>query len=287
MVFFRTAAELMPERFFSPVLSYEQKNIEEIRLRLDQAPQLISQGNEWELTGEKLNIKDLERTLEKATGASVHSSVHQLKEGYTFYRGLRIGICGRGIIKSNSLSGFSKISSMNIRIPGRYKGEIDPIYNFTSKPSFQNTLIISPPGMGKTTLLRELITKLSDRALRIGVVDERGELEAADMDTAGFFLGKRSDVLSGIKKSQAAMMLLRGMNPQVIALDEITSAEDIDCIFEIVGCGVGILATAHSWNVPELSKRELYRRLLSEKVFKKAIEIHIENGRRTYNCVRL
>lgn len=287
MSVYNTALELLPERFAAAAESYSVHGVEEIRLRLGQRPLFLMRGTEVELPGEVLGTKDIERVLEKATDASIHSSVHRLKEGYLFYRGLRIGVCGTGIIRDGQLSGFSRISSLNIRIPGQFQGESDPLFEFVSKPSFQNTLIISPPGIGKTTLLRELISRLSNKSMRICVVDERGELEANDGKFPCYDLGIRSDVLSGIKKSKASMMLLRGMNPQIIALDEISTAEDIEAILEIAGCGVGLLATAHSGSSAELNKRELYRRMLAEKIFKKAIEIRFEFGERKYNCVRL
>lgn len=282
-----TAFELLPERFTGAMRNYYQKNIEEIRLRLNKNPMLLANGKEYELTGDVLTENDLMRVFEKATGASMHSSAHQLKQGFIFYRGLRIGVCGKGLIKEGQLSGYSNLSSLNIRIPGKFRGQSDDLFDFVSRPYFQNTLIISPPGVGKTTLLRELITRLSDKSMRVGVVDERGELSSCDIEGTCYELGRRSDILTGINKSKASMMLLRGMNPQIIALDEITSAEDTEAIFEIIGCGVGILATAHSGSAAELNKRELYRKLLDEKIFKKAIEIQLEKGQRRYNCVKL
>ena len=145
-----------------------------------------------------------------------------------------------------------------------------------------STLIVSPPGGGKTSLLRELIRRASSVPLRVSVIDDRNELSASIAGRTQFDLGPSSDVLVGVPKVQAAGMLLRGMNPQIVAMDEITQETDIKAIEEIGGCGVTLFATAHGKNLHDLQRRTLYRRLLESEVFREIVTIHVSGGKRLY-----
>ena len=119
------------------------------------------------------------------------------------------------------------------------------------------------------------------------MVDERNELSATENGRAQFELGSCTDVLIDVPKAQGTMMLLRGMNPQVIAMDEITQPEDIRAIGEIAGCGVAVLATAHGRSLAEMLRRPLYRELLEMGVFENLLTVSLSNGRRGYLLERL
>ena len=140
--------------------------------------------------------------------------------------------------------------------------------------------------MGKTTLLRDLIRALSDGdgvpPMRVGVADERGELAAMCEGVPQFQIGSHTDVLDGCPKGQGLLMLLRGMNPQVMAADEITAPEDVAALEMAANCGVALLATAHGAGLEDLRRRPLYRRLLSLNVFQRLVVITVENGGRRY-----
>jgi len=205
-----------------------------------------------------------------------------LKSGYVSYRGLRVGVCGTASLKNGELAGFKAYSSVAVRIPREHRGICNDIYKKLYNDGFKNTLIIAPPGGGKTTALRELIRLLSDSGLRCAVADERNELAASDMGQAQFDLGTHSDVLTGVNKAQAAIMLLRGMNPQIVAMDEITRREDAEAIRELYGCGVGLLASAHAVSPEDMRCRSLYRELLDGEIFARLLIISSRDGRRSY-----
>ena len=281
------ALQLLPRRCLDRHCREMLTGAEEIRLRIGQAPMILQNGREYPLHGEAVTEEELMRTLEKATGASLHTAAAALARGFISYHGLRIGVCGTAYQREDKVIGFRSFSSLAIRIPRECKGICHELYARLRKEQPDQLLILSPPGMGKTTVLRELIRCFSCDGLRIGVVDERWEIAASEQGRAQFDLGAHSDVLSGVPKAIAAMMLLRTMNPQIIAMDEITQPEDLDAIREIIGCGVRLIATAHAAGPEELGKRPLYRTMLEERLFEACIRISMQDGERRYELQRL
>lgn len=178
------------------------------------------------------------------------------------------------------------ISSLNIRIPRHVKGvaryAIEKLFPFDS-----SVLIISPPGGGKTTFLRELIRNAADSGRRVAVCDERGELAAVRHGNNGFDLGRCCDVLTGVEKGEGIMMLLRAMNPQTIAVDEISDERDMAAIEKAIGCGVAIFATLHAAGLEHMKKRPAYARLLSMNMFEKTVIISGVGEERRYEVVEL
>ena len=150
------------------------------------------------------------------------------------------------------------------------------------RDGFCSTLILSPPGNGKTTLLRECVRRLSDMGTRISLMDERGEIAAVQNRAPQFDVGANTDVMTGGQKAACCMMLLRAMRPDVLAFDEISAPEDIEAIRIAAGCGVALLATAHAQSVAALRHRALYRALLDEHIFRRAVCITRSGGKRVY-----
>lgn len=248
-----------------PTQTLEQ--LEEIRLRNGQAVTLTVGGREVGLTVATKQAW-IESILSSATGYAVYSAQELLKNGFVTLRGgHRVGICGTAVYQNGEVSTLKEISSLNLRIARQIHGiGARPADYLWTHPG--SVLIIGPPGRGKTTLLRDLICELSDRFhYRIGIADERMELAACAGGQAQLDVGAHTDVLSGIRKAQATQMLLRTMNPQWIAVDEITAAEDIAAIVSASYCGVFFLATAHAATRAELKERPLYRQLLDTGFF--------------------
>ena len=142
-------------------------------------------------------------------------------------------------------------------------------------------------GAGKTTLLRECVRRLSDQGLRISLMDERGEIAAVQNRTPQFDIGANTDIMTGGQKAACCMMLLRAMRPDVLAFDEISAPEDIEAIRIAAGCGVALLATAHAQSVGALRCRTLYRALLDEHIFRRAVCITRSGGARFYTLEEL
>ena len=290
---FRQAAALLPSRLRQAAARMgreEQCRAEELRLR-NGCPITVS-GPEGErvIPGcEQLPLteRDLSQVLEIATQASVHAVLEQVRNGFVTVRGgHRIGICGSGVVRDGEVCNLRRISSLSIRVARSVPGISAGILGM-----LQSTLILSPPGGGKTTLLRDIIRAVSDgdgiAPMRVGIADERGELAAMYDGLPQLDVGRRTDVLDGCPKGTALLMLLRGMNPQVLAADEITAPADCTALEAAANCGVTLLATAHASGTEDLSSRPLYRRLLEAGIFRRIVLIRGGGRRRTYQVKRL
>lgn len=285
---FQSAASLLPGELRRAVEALPEeirRRTEEFRLRVGRPLMLSSYWGEQPLPGleaREITGRDLLDVLEVASRASAHTALEQFKNGFlTVSGGHRLGLCGSGVVKDGVVGNLRQISSVALRIAKEVPGVAAPILpRLYRGEELQNTLLLSPPGGGKTTLLRDLIRCISDgrgvAPLRVGVADERGELAAMEQGRPQMELGSRTDVMDGCPKAEAMLLLLRGMTPQVLAADEITAAADIGAFEQARGCGVALLATAHGRDLDDLSARPLYRRLQSEKIFQRIVLIRAE-----------
>ena len=278
---FDSALELLPRRYEAALRPQAAFSPEELRLRVGRPPSVLYGEREHFLCADRLREEDLVRVLEKATGASLYSAAEAMRRGYFCVGTLRIGICGR-VTADGGGRGFASYSSLCIRLAREHRGICSDAADRLCAGSFSNTLIVAPPGGGKTTALRDLIRTLADRGRRVGVIDERGELSGGVFD-----LGRCSDVISGTDKLSGALLLLRSMSPQIIAADEISAPRDILAVEEIIGCGVGLLASAHAADREDMMKRSAYRALIEKGIFTQLLVIRRRDGKRTYMLERL
>lgn len=265
----------------------EAESAEELRLRRGFPMAAVLPSGERSLGGAPVTEGHLRQVLENASQASVHTVLEQTKRGFVTLRGgHRIGLCGTVSRRDGETTALRYLSSLSIRVARAVTGQAAQVLpELLEGEAFQSTLILGPPGAGKTTLLRDLIRALSDGdgapPRRVGVADERGEIAALWQGEAQLYVGRRTDVLDGCPKAEGLAILLRGMNPQVLAADEITDPADVAAMAGAAGCGAALLATAHGGGVEDLRRRPVYRSLLEEGVFRRAVLLGRAGGRRT------
>lgn len=241
---------LLPQR----MRQAEFDDVAEVRLRHGQAPRLVTKDGFRDLEG-VVGEEDLKFPINAASRYSPWNA-ESLKEGYlTAPGGHRIGVCGDGV---------RDISSVCIRIARDVTGIAEGM------PEDGSLLILGPPGSGKTTLLRDYLRRRA-RAEQVSVVDERRELFPE-----GFYRGGNLDVLLGVPKPRGIDMVLRAMGPSVIAMDEVTSAEDCAALLRAAWCGVDLVATAHASSVRDLKARPIYRPLAESGLFDRAVVLDQE-----------
>lgn len=218
--------------------------------------------------------------LSYASNYSIYAHEEDLRNGFITIRGgHRIGLAGRIVMENEKIKTIKNISYMNIRVSHEVRGCADKILPYIIKGNDNNiyhTLIISPPGCGKTTLLRDIIRQVSDgnetfHGLNVGVVDERSEIGASYMGNAQNDIGMRTDVLDCCPKSLGMMMMVRSMSPKVVAVDEIGSIDDVNALEYITKCGCRIIATVHGGGIDDILQKPVLGKLVRNRVFQRYI----------------
>jgi len=189
---------------------------------------------------------------------SLHAREAELRQGFfTMADGCRVGVCGRLIWDGDRVKGMGEIGSICVRVCREIDGAADGFYDAMFEGSrLLSTLIVSPPGMGKTTALRAAARRLSEDGYNVCIADERHELAACVNGVPTLNVGPRADVTDGCPKRIAVMQLLRAASPQVIVTDEIGGKQDAYALSEAARCGVVILASAHADSFEALERRQ-------------------------------
>ena len=268
--------KIIPEYIFCELNSIGFDNIEEIHLRANSNVVIVSNSNKKTLNKGRLGIipnkELLENIVLKASNYSLYSVQNQLKNGYlTLENGIRIGISGEFSYDNFNVK---NIYSLNIRLPHQVKNCSKNVFpKLFSDGQFLNTLILSPPSAGKTTLLRDILYQFNflDKIYNIALIDDRNEISALKNGLPSCDLYKHIDIISNLDKYKGIMLAIKNLNPDIIATDEITEESDCIAIEKTFNNGINIISTIHGKNIDELQRKDCLKNILRQKIFDRFI----------------
>ncbi|MFI3238803.1 MAG: stage III sporulation protein AA [Lachnospiraceae bacterium] len=272
---------ILPEYYLKQwgMQDINKSEVQEVRLRIGQGVLLVRNGIEEELNTISLTRKDLEQIFQWLCNYGAYAYQQDIAKGFiTIQGGHRIGIGGHASVNQlGEVTGMRYMSSLNIRVSHEVRGVSKAVLPYVIEDAtLKNTLILAAPGMGKTTMLRDLIKQISDgteflSGRQVSVIDEREEIAACFQGFPSHDLGKRTDIISACPKAMGMEMCLRSLGPQVVAIDEVYSESDIESLYKLLGCGCQIIATHHCGDFASFQKKSFGIAVMREHFFERYI----------------
>lgn len=288
-------------KFLAPslreIVAYQATSeLEEIRLRLNRPlmiktrtgfKALSAKGTICTLdSAHKVTAEEFERSLQIITKNSWYAWEPQIQNGYlTVPGGHRVGIGGQAVFANGMLKTIKNISSLNLRQAKQVVGAADRVINqvVPRQQQLLSTLIVSPPGCGKTTLLRDLARQIANGGWQAAIIDERSEIAASYQGQPQLDVGLQTDILDGYDKLTGAHHALRALAPDVVITDEIGHESDAWILSELARSGVKIIASCHGNSLEQIKERKALKDSLS--VFELVVILSRRRGPGTIESV--
>ena len=287
----------LPTGLSKMILEHNIEKLEEIRIRVGR-PVILKLGVMEIILKYVVTNAEIVGIVQSMCSNSVYAYQNQICCGFiTLPGGNRAGISGNVVVKDGKVSNISYIYSINIRISHQIKGASDEVIRYildTKNNSVYNSLIVSPPGVGKTTIIRDIARRVSDGISEINfkgidtvIVDERGEIAALNRGVSYNDVGARTDILDNIPKSIGIRMAVRTMAPKVIIADEIGNKDDVEIINYAICSGVSCIFTAHGESMEDLARNDEMKKILDRQLFNRIIFLDKSKKGKVKNVVKI
>ena len=268
------------------IKNFSFNDITEIRLRVNERIIIVIKNKKYFLKDESnefvvINRFMLDNFIKKISENSLYAFNDNIINGYiTLEKGIRVGLCGTVVMDENKVVTIKDFQSVNIRIPHTIKNCSVPAYDFLVDDKVKNTLIVSAPGCGKTTFLRDFIFQLNEKSmpLNILIADERNEICSVSNGETNQYLGGFCDIYTNCSKSFAFKNGIRSMSPDVIVTDEIDLDRDLNSLIEAMNCGVNVVATIHARDLKQLKQKKGFDEIIDNKIFSRFVVLTNDEG---------
>lgn len=275
------------------VNNFSFNDINEIRMRVNEKIIIVVKNKKYYLKDENNEFVIIDRFLldnfiKRISENSIYAFNDSIINGYiTLPKGVRVGLSGKVVSNGDKIVTIKDFQSVNIRIPHMVRNCCVPAYEFLVDDNIKNTLIVSAPGCGKTTFLRDFVYQLyqHNNSKNILIADERNEICSVTNGLPALDIGGFCDIYTDCSKAFAFKNGIRSMSPDVIVTDEIDMEKDLPSILEAINSGVSVVATIHAKDLIQLKKKQGFDEILDKKFFNRYVILSNEEGPGTLSAI--
>lgn len=286
--------KILPKEISNIVKQYLQEDaVQEIRIKSGK-PVILNLSYGEKVLDYRTTSEDLKFMMAKVSNYSLYAFEEEIKQGYiTLKGGHRVGLAGECVISNGEVRTIKNISSLNIRICREIIGSSNKIMNLiTNNNRVYNTLIVSPPKCGKTTILRDIARNISNGMYKINlsgkkvtIVDERSEIAACYNGVPQMNVGIRTDILDNCLKKSGMIMAIRSLSPEVLICDEIGTKGDLEALNMAFNSGVNVIVTVHGYDIADVYGRAVFKDLIDNCILERIILLSNRKGAGTIEKV--